>query len=1457
MTPAHARHRARRGARRRLVTVLALCGLGVVAGVVLSVLGSGGDGRAAAGALLSCNDDWTNASGGLWSDASNWSSGVPGTSSVVCIGSTTPGTYTVDLASPVQVSGLDMGDSTSGFQTLAVESGASLTVTSASFGVANDIGGSIANSGTVTVNSGVTFNQNTGTTSGTPMDISGTLDFSGGGNSAFDIAAGATVSPDLPGPGQKIVLLSGAGISGGGRTNTGDIEVSGTGASIGVGPLSASLTNDGTIQVDNGGSLTISGNGSVINNAGPGGLVVDGSLTMQSPLTNNGSVSTGSAGSLSTDSAVSNGTGGSITNDGTFTVTNTTFTEGAGTTFNDPIQLEGSLLDSTATSGASSFEFSACPYSCSTPAVSGALDASQSVQIDANVAVGFDAVHTGATVTLAGSGATMVTGPLGNVTTNTGTIIVDPGASAAITETGAGNFDNQGNVDIGDGAVLTDTAGTFTNDTGGTIASSGSGSLVDSGEKLTETAGTTSGNPVVIESDGNLDLNGTGDSSFEFASGTGTLSGGTVASGQAVTLDPGAAVDTGTLVNDGLIDSDATGPSVTITGSITNNGSLVTASGAPTVVSGNFTQSSSGTYTDDIADPATYGTLLVTGAVSLSGNLTAVTSGFTPTTGQSFAIITGASRTGQFSTYGFGGEPYTTVYSATAVNLEVASALSVTTTSLPSGVVGTAYTTTTLEATGGTPSYTWSVTTGSLPAGLALSSSSGVLTGTPTGTPGTTTFTVTVTDAGVPTQSATQSLSIDVTGTITQGPPTSDTTTTTASATYTSQLTTTGGIGTVTFTTTSAPDGLLVSGTGAVSTTGTLAADTYSVSGTDKDSNSDTGTWAFSVTVSPVTITQGPPTSDTTTTTSSVNYTNLLTTTGGIGSVTFDTTSGAGDGLVVSGSGAVSTSGALGSDTYSISGTDHDAHGDTGTWSFNLNVTGITLTQGAPTSSAVTEGTGYSGNLTVTDTPEGDDVTWFEDDSADAAFIVVDSSGDVDAPGSLSVGTYTVTGEDQDSYGDTGTWTFTLDVNAPSITLTQGAPTSATVSAGTGYTGQLAVTDAPSETTVTWSETASADSTDVVVDPSGAVSASASLSPATYTVSGTDEDSDGDTGTWGFTLTVGSVSTGTAPVFVTDNPPLSFTSGILYHYGFLATGTPTPTYALAGAPSWLSVDQTTGVVEGTPPAGISSFDYQVLAENSVGTATTPTFSVRVFVLPTPPVTPAPPTQTPTVPTTSPSTPSPPQQSPTPSSPPSSPAPGPTSTTPPPSTVAPAPNPTPSPTPPPSGPARAPAPVPTVVASIPAVLQFAPSAVPTVVNPNPTTTTKPPVITLSTSTLVPGESTTVRGEGCAAGSTVQLVLDGHPVGSTTATAAGRFTATVVPQSADIGPHTLTATCGSTREAVVVTMVALSKLSTPESGAAIFCVFILLGLILLRGQYYTNGTRRRRKRTAAEMLDDVAD
>src|SRR5208337_3281169 len=87
---------------------------------------------------------------------------------------------------------------------------------------------------------------------------------------------------------------------------------------------------------------------------------------------------------------------------------------------------------------------------------------------------------------------------------------------------------------------------------------------------------------------------------------------------------------------------------------------------------------------------------------------------------------------------------------STASATPPASGLSILTASpLPAGTVGIPYSGA-LDASGGTGTYQWTITAGSLPSGISLASFGGVLSGLLEGVPqipGTFTFTVNVTDS--------------------------------------------------------------------------------------------------------------------------------------------------------------------------------------------------------------------------------------------------------------------------------------------------------------------------------------------------------------------------------------------------------------------------------------------------------------------------------------------------------------------------------------------------------------------------------------------------------------------------------------------------------------------------------------------------------------------------------------
>src|SRR5215831_11154314 len=90
-----------------------------------------------------------------------------------------------------------------------------------------------------------------------------------------------------------------------------------------------------------------------------------------------------------------------------------------------------------------------------------------------------------------------------------------------------------------------------------------------------------------------------------------------------------------------------------------------------------------------------------------------------------------------------------------------ANSLSITTSSLPNGQIGIAYVAT-LAASGGTPPYNWTLSTGALPTGLSLNAISGAITGTPTTAANSTSLTFMVSDSSNPVSTKTASLTLTI-----------------------------------------------------------------------------------------------------------------------------------------------------------------------------------------------------------------------------------------------------------------------------------------------------------------------------------------------------------------------------------------------------------------------------------------------------------------------------------------------------------------------------------------------------------------------------------------------------------------------------------------------------------------------------------------------------------------------
>ena len=235
--------------------------------------------------------------------------------------------------------------------------------------------------------------------------------------------------------------------------------------------------------------------------------------------------------------------------------------------------------------------------------------------------------------------------------------------------------------------------------------------------------------------------------------------------------------------------------------------------------------------------------------------------------------------------------------------------------------------------------------------------------------------------------------------------------------------------------------------------------------------------------------------------------------------VTFTPTSSTPAGVNVDANGAITTTGPLAAGSYTASGTATDVGLNTGTWTYTLTVG--TISQTSAISASTTPALSASavlGSIAVTNVVGS---ATFSPASSTPVGVGVDANGAITASRPLAVGNYPVSGTDSDTSGDTGTWSFTLHVNA--VTLNQTSPTSGSTTSASSATFAIAPLSVSGGTGAITFVTTSSGSR-LHVTSGGVITTAGSLGVGSYVVSGTDSDSYGDTGAWTFTLSVVSVA---------------------------------------------------------------------------------------------------------------------------------------------------------------------------------------------------------------------------------------------------------------------------------------------------------------------------------------------
>jgi hypothetical protein len=518
--------------------------------------------------------------------------------------------------------------------------------------------------GTVSVGAGSTLAISGGTTV-----LASTTNLDGGGTVQFDdattgttvtLASGVTISgaTTLQVAGPSYTFLKGTGDFDGtgtflwtGGTILGDLSVAST--------VTTTVSGSGTKSLQ-GGSLTLAGN-TTVSDPGP----VD--LSNAADLVNNGTLT------LSTGSMIGDGGGGAthtFTNNGSLVLRASTSAtlDLYDARFEDPGAVSVAVGSTLAVSdGATSL----APTTTFAGGGTAAFNTAGTVKSASGVSVGTGTkVALAGPVTLDGTGSFTGAGAfvwdtgtiVGKLTVSTASTLIKGSAAKTLsggtltldgttTVSGSGPVElangshlvNAGNLTLGDGTTIEYGGGgatdTFSN-SGTLVSAAGTGSAAITGLNLTTTG-------TVQIASGTLNVD-----NYQQTAGTTTISEGTLSSAEAVVIAGGQLTGSGT-----------------VAASVINAGTIAPATtGGVLSITGTYTQKSTGAFaiTVEGTTPGNgFGQLAVTGTATLGGQLSVSTgAGFTPTSGETFSVVTSGSRARQFSSI-TGAPPYTVRYSPT------------------------------------------------------------------------------------------------------------------------------------------------------------------------------------------------------------------------------------------------------------------------------------------------------------------------------------------------------------------------------------------------------------------------------------------------------------------------------------------------------------------------------------------------------------------------------------------------------------------------------------------------------------------------------------------------------------------------------------------------------------------------------------------------------------------------
>ncbi|WP_404339791.1 putative Ig domain-containing protein [Sphingomonas sp. MMS12-HWE2-04] len=526
---------------------------------------------------------------------------------------------------------------------------------------------------------------------------------------------------------------------------------------------------------------------------------------------------------------------------------------------------------------------------------------------------------------------------------------------------------------------------------------------------------------------------------------------------------------------------------------------------------------------------------------------------------------------------------------------------------LPGATAGASYSQS-FTASGGTATYSYAVTAGSLPSGVTLTG--GTISGTPTAV-GTFNFTITATDSstagsGGP-YSVANSYSIAVAAPTISLAPASLPNGAIGTA-YSQAVTASGGTATYSYAVTAGalPAGLSMSAAGAISGTPS-AGGTFNFTVTASDSTTGPGapyggSRAYAITIGAPTITLSP--ASLTNATVATAYSATITASGGTATYTYAVTAGAlPAGLNLTAGGALSgTPTAGGSFNFTVTATDSSGGAGpyTGNRAYTLTVAAPTIAIAPASLPNATAGTAYSQAITAS----GGTATYSYAVTAGALPAGLSLTGDTISGTPTAGGSFNFTITATDSSGGSGPYSagrsYTLTVAAATVTL---SPTSVPNGyAGTPYSQTL--TASGGNGPYTFAVTAGALPPGLSLSASGVLSGNGTANDQyTFTITATDSSTGAGapySGSRSYTLLMNS------PNFTLAAPTLSSSVGATYTGNFVAGGGTAPyTYSRYSGtiPPGLTL-ASNGTLSGTPTAA-GSFNFAVVARDTTAGAGAP------------------------------------------------------------------------------------------------------------------------------------------------------------------------------------------------------------------------------------------------------------